>query len=727
MARWWRSVFFILFTLALADQARAQTTVVVDDDGAGTAANCNGAETALSSIGAAILAASPGSTILVCPGTYLERVELGGKALTVRSVMGPARTIIDGQALGSVVTFAANESRATILDGFTIRNGLSDLSLQGFDNGGGIRIDGASPTILNNVITGNLACAGGGISVANGSPLIQGNTIINNQQVGCPSGRGGGIYVSFEGSAEIVGNEIRANVINTGRGGGLSLNTSGTPRIERNVITLNRASGGSCAEGGGIELIDGSDATIVGNLIAGNEAECGGGIAWLIPQGQTGPRIVNNTFAANLGGQGSAIFAGGYDGTTEVFNNIIVGAEGQTAIHCDGNVDPTSTPIFRSNDVYSSSGVTYGGICTSRTGVDGNVSVDPMFRDGDYHLRTGSPAIDAGRAATGLPALDHDRDARVSDGDLNGTPMVDMGYDEFTTRDLVVDLGSPNGLWRFGTSAGWSRLHPLTPDAMTSADLDGNGQDDMVFDFGPTFRVWAWMNHSTWMALPVSVFADPMDMTSGDVDGDGRDEVISRLVGGGVLVFGLNRQEVLYSMTASRIVVGNLDGSGGEEVVANVPGSGVELLRHGIWSRLHPLQATQLLVADLDGSGEDDLLLNFVGNGLWIYRNDSTWRHLHSLDVRSMAGGDLNGDGRADLLLDFGAPYGLWTYVNDSFWVALHNFSPENMTVGDLDGGGRSDVAVDFGAFGLWLLRDFSVWQPLNSISPLGMQVGRLR
>jgi len=130
-------------------------------------------------IQAAINAANNGDTVLVAPGTYVENINFGGKAITVASSGGPSVTTIDGGAQGSVVTFSTGEGLTSILNGFTVRNGFQN----GF-SGGGIYIASASPTITGNIITGNHAAVGCGIYVYGGSPLIQNNVITANDQTG---------------------------------------------------------------------------------------------------------------------------------------------------------------------------------------------------------------------------------------------------------------------------------------------------------------------------------------------------------------------------------------------------------------------------------------------------------------------------------------------------------------------------------------------------------------
>src|SRR5918994_3461679 len=138
----------------------------------------------------AIDAAAAGDSVLVAPGTYVENINFHGKAITVESEQGAQATIIDGNLAGPVVTFTSGDGRASILRGFTLQGG--DASGQVL-KGGGVRIDGSSPTIQANVITNNRACdSGGGIDADFSSALIEGNFVTNNTQFGCSGGGGGG-------------------------------------------------------------------------------------------------------------------------------------------------------------------------------------------------------------------------------------------------------------------------------------------------------------------------------------------------------------------------------------------------------------------------------------------------------------------------------------------------------------------------------------------------------
>jgi parallel beta-helix repeat protein len=422
----------LFLSIVLGSAAAAQTTIRVPAD--------------QPTIQVAIDEAASGDTVLVAPGTYVERINFLGKAIAVTSEAGPAATIIDGGGDGVVVTFDSGEGPGAVLRGFTVTNGGGFM-------GGGVAVSSASPTIENNVITANTGCDGIGINVSFGSPSIAGNRITNNVRSGCSGGFGGaGIKVSGAGAAVITGNVIADNSLTGADGGGISLFAAGFPVIRNNVISGNSVSGVfPAAQGGGIWIVNQSDALVVQNLIIGNSAGEGGGIYWLVPSGATGPRVVNNTIAGNfaiVAGDGSAVYADGFDANAALVNNLLIGADGQTALHC-GNFNDANPPIVRFNDVFTLASPAYGGLCTDQTGVNGNVSVAPAFVNpmlDDYRLQAISPVIDAGDStAADVPASDLDGDPRVVDGNGDGLAVVDMGaYERHSGR--VSRVTSADGI-----------------------------------------------------------------------------------------------------------------------------------------------------------------------------------------------------------------------------------------------------------------------------------------
>ena len=64
----------------------------------------------------AIDASTPHDTVTVAPGTYLERIDYGGKSIVVRSAQGPEVTAIDGQYEGLVVDFGEGNAGRSQVD-----------------------------------------------------------------------------------------------------------------------------------------------------------------------------------------------------------------------------------------------------------------------------------------------------------------------------------------------------------------------------------------------------------------------------------------------------------------------------------------------------------------------------------------------------------------------------------------------------------------------------------
>lgn len=425
-----------------------------------------------STIQAAINAAAPGDTIEVAPGTYVENLNFLGKAIRVTSVegQGPQVTIIDGNQNGSVVVFSSGEGLQSVLNGFTIRNGNATASAL---RGGGIRIENSSPTISGNIITGNIAGdGGGGISSSFGSPLIQGNIITqNHQRTGWSGGiGGGGVSIGGASAAQLLNNAIFGNSWTTANGGGISLFAAGTPTLRNNLITGNTAG----SQGGGISMLNRSDALIVQNIVAANSASAGGGIYWLVPSGARGPLLVNNTVTGNHAQQGSAVLADGFDSQAQLINNLLIATTGQNTVTC-GTLDGSSVPTFQSNDVLAVSGLAYSGNCTNQTGLNGNISQDPIFRNaaaGDYHLMEGSPAIDTG-SSNQAPPTDFEGVGRPSDGNGDGIPKFDIGAYELVLVDTIppvtVAAVMPNP-----NNAGWNNTDD-TKVTLTASDMPGSG------------------------------------------------------------------------------------------------------------------------------------------------------------------------------------------------------------------------------------------------------------
>jgi hypothetical protein len=405
-------------------------------------------------IQAAINAASAGDTVVAAPGTYVENIDFKGKAITVQSAQGPGSTTIDGGNVDRVVNFHTGETRASVLQGFTIQHGLTTSGTNGYD-GAGIGISFASPTIQGNVITNNVSGGdGAGVSVYFGSPAILGNTITGNTKAQGWTGQAGG-GISLDGAdstnSQVIGNAITNN--HSYWGGAMSLDASGSPTISDNWMSGNSAE----SDGGGIWLVNASSPLMVQNVIIGNQSPTLGG-GMFNAEGT----FINNTIADNTAQEGAALYN---VGSTQLFNNILE-SSGATAVECATG----TSPVLDHNDAFGSGSAGFDG-CGSALGSNGNISAAPLFvGSGNYRLQAGSPAIDAGNnSAPSLPAADVDGLPRISGG------VVDMGAFEFQEGGVAPSVSVSPASVSFG-----SQLVGSTTSA--SVTLTNSGSTLVHFD-----------------------------------------------------------------------------------------------------------------------------------------------------------------------------------------------------------------------------------------------------
>lgn len=250
------------------------------------------------SIQSGIDVAVDGDIVSVEPGIYYETIDFLGKAITVSSSQGdPSGTFIDGALVSeSVVKFVTAETEASILDGFTIRNGTTV-------DGGGLYILSATPTIQNCVISGNNATRfGGGIYADSGRVTLTDVVISGNVS----TKTGAGIYMVYcQGS--ITGGSISNNSGTSGAGvyikkgagslsitdvtfsentgtknGGAVYNKSSSLTVQSCTFEMNSAT----EDGGAFFSYSGGSSTFSDSQFLNNSAGDGGGAANL--RGSTG-------------------------------------------------------------------------------------------------------------------------------------------------------------------------------------------------------------------------------------------------------------------------------------------------------------------------------------------------------------------------------------------------------------------------------------------------------
>jgi hypothetical protein len=331
--------------------------------------------------------------------------------------------------------------------------------------------------VVNNVVLSNTASVTGGLGDGGGiyflrsdDAIVTGNRVAHNVGQGGPAEKfgsyGGGIYCDSSADATIADNVIEHNVASVpangggggigvwecwrltvsgntlsenvgsagttaggGRGGGLFSYASRDLVIEANRVVSNTAST-FMGWGGGFYMSRNTIFTMTNNVVAANHANYkGGGMAFETGSGEpiTGT-LVHNTFAGNDRGSGDgriAIHINDAYVTLALTNNLIYS-------HTYGlyAVGPSAARLDHTLFYANSSGDTGGlGSIANTAPITGE---DPLL-DTDYHLQSGSPAIDAGRELRWVKA------------DVDGDPRpdgagYDVGADEYAFPHVYLPL-----------------------------------------------------------------------------------------------------------------------------------------------------------------------------------------------------------------------------------------------------------------------------------------------
>ncbi len=390
------------------------------------------------SIQAAINVAAEGDEIIAHPGTYGGAIDFVGKAIVLRSADGWQATILDGQQAGPVVTCHTGEGAGTVLEGFTIRRGVST------SQGGGMRIAGASPTVRNCLFQNNQAQYGGAVFVDSGRPTFEGCQFAEN----VATGSGGAAYCyRSAGPCEPVLRDCRFGSNRAESAGGAMRNWDSSPMLERCRFEINHArySGAGVANGGDSQP-QFTNCTFEANQLNALQGNWDGSGGAMGNTDSSSPVLVNCVFADNLVtvqypyvGRGGALASSGT--ARPQLHNCTFSANHANVGQALSNVGTAQVHMASSilwdggNEIVSEGGavavVEYCQVQGGWPGV-GNNGDDPQLVD--WRLGPDSPCINAGDPNAAPPAVrDLDGHARVLGG------RIDMGAYEFGIGDVDGD------------------------------------------------------------------------------------------------------------------------------------------------------------------------------------------------------------------------------------------------------------------------------------------------
>ena len=213
-------------------------------------------------IQAAIDASALSDIVLVAPGAYAGHgntdLDFHGVDLICRSEAGPLVTLINAAAPEGHRGFhlSSGESRAAVIEGFTIVNG--DASV-----GGGIACVGASPTVRNCVVRDCRAEKGGGIFLRESSARFERVSVlscrVNAGEEGEPDGAA--LFV-VDSAAELEDCALSGNLASETWSGMAAVRLNGGGVMRRCVVSGNEGIG-----------VSADDATLDHCVIAFNQAE----------------------------------------------------------------------------------------------------------------------------------------------------------------------------------------------------------------------------------------------------------------------------------------------------------------------------------------------------------------------------------------------------------------------------------------------------------------------
>lgn len=577
-----------------------------------------------STIQSGIDTASPGDTVLVAPGTYLENVNFNGKNILLTShYLFDADTnfihltIIDANQTGSGVIFLNGEEPDARIQGFTVTNGTGTLwdGQSDFYMGGGIVCKDSNPTMTNLIISSNWANRGGGIYIRDCTPILDHLRIINNTVGGGNNDEGAGMY--FWGANPTCTNlEIVSNHSTDDDGGGMALNRSSAPTFENILIKNNTC----VSRGGGIFAWDYGNASFKNVQIIGNQAGNLGGAAHLdancSPTFEDALIIGNQALGSGTGG--GAFYL--YDNANPVFinatfyGNTTPAQGGALRVLSDSEPTLVNTIIWENSphqiSLDNSSGINIaysdieGGIEEIGSNdleniliYDNNMDEDPLFENpdfGEFSLQGGSPCIDAGTAFYSI----------------NGNVIIDLAPEEYggsapdmgavESFDLVSDfiaditLGEP----------------PLT---VQFTDLSVSYNDNDIFswdwDFNGDGVIDSNLQNPEWMYTELGDYSVTLTISDGS-------ETAQRTRG--------NYIHVAYNpdiqVSPETVTIELLAGEGDDSNLLNIQNTGAGQLDYSI-SQVNTGDGIEwLLIAGSTGSlqpdSNTDIVLSFTAENL---------------------------------------------------------------------------------------------------------------
>jgi parallel beta-helix repeat protein len=503
--------------------AKAGNTLVVDEDGYGSASDCDATDVAAySTIQAAIAAATADDTISVCPGTYVESGQIViSQDLSIAGA-GASTTIIKPAA----DTGSSGDARGWFLVNSGVTFNLSDVTLDGTGRKVYQAIRDKGQGTISDCEFTNIKFEESGPSYAGTAIAVSGSSAMNVDVTGCAFSGIGRVGVLYFGSS-VTDSTFSGNTY-TGKGSGDWLDYA----VEAGAGAIVTISDNDISGNTGVASVDGStsagiivttyygsgtQATISGNDISGCTAGIGVGYdgsdtsvvaahsnnltgnatgidttAPLVDAtdnwwgSANGPQHASNTF--NVGAQGDAVSdnvtfvpwldapAPGGDSFAPVTTTDPVGSyasiqAGIDASNAGGDVNAAAGTYTESLNVASRSDI-------SVVGADRDTTIVKPATTSSWAI-SGYPQYDSRRAAVRVvSSTDIDFSGFTFDFDLvKGNNVAGLFYWDSTgviSDNALKNMTASDAAGFYGELTSYVRAPSYSDGARAEVEFDGN-------------------------------------------------------------------------------------------------------------------------------------------------------------------------------------------------------------------------------------------------------------
>ena len=306
-------------------------------------------------------------------------------------------------------------------------------------NGGGLEVycnlTMDDNEIIHNEANGALISLGGGTSIYGMfghieveiiNNIIKYNKSISNSEITSNS-EGGGLGVSKDVTGIISNNDISFNEVNVYSGkygygaGAVIYKTSQELLFENNLLTNNNFTGDDCV-GGGLCIWSGGG-VYQNNVIQNNTGTLGGGIGVGYNNSDSLAVLINNTITGNEGVYGGGLYL--LEADAVVINTILW--DNEALEEGDEIYEEESKLEVRYSNVEGE----------EEWPGNGNVNIDPEFRNDGYHLDWPSMLVNQGINSIQIGSEWYD------------APEYDIDGDERPFDGTDPDIGADEALWYY--------------------------------------------------------------------------------------------------------------------------------------------------------------------------------------------------------------------------------------------------------------------------------------